>query len=112
MVRTSRVFFTLLFVFSISFSSVFATNVTFYSSLKADAKSAAPQVGVIKISNDYYYKYPVSKQIRKKSGFITWNDRLYYVQTGGKIVAGKTFNLGNDYYRACLDGSIARGVYR
>ena len=116
MVRASRIIITLLLAFSMSFSAVFAaeTSAETQSARMQSAQASAeqPGAGVINIKGKYYYRYPKSKTIRRKSGFVKWNGNAYYVQPGGVIQAGKTFRIGKNYYRAYGDGRIAAGIHK
>lgn len=69
------------------------------------------QSGILKIGKAYYYA-DGKGAIRTAKGFIACNGRLYYVQNGGQILAGKTFKLGKKTYRAAGNGVIMRGVYK
>ena len=69
------------------------------------------QAGVIYKNGNYYYQ-DSEGVIRKTAGFLRWNNKLYYVQKGGKIVAGKTFKVGKYTYRAAGNGQIKTGVYK
>lgn len=69
------------------------------------------QSGILKIGKAYYYA-DGKGVIRTAKGFVSCNGRLYYVQNGGQILAGKTFKLGKKTYRAAGNGVIMRGVYK
>lgn len=69
------------------------------------------QSGILKIGKAYYYA-DGKGVIRTAKGFISCSGRLYYVQNGGQILAGKTFKLGKKTYRAAGNGVIMRGVYK
>lgn len=69
------------------------------------------QRGILKIGKAYYYA-DGKGAIRTAKGFVSCNGRLYYVQNGGQILAGKTFKLGKKTYRAAGNGVIMRGVYK
>ena len=69
------------------------------------------QAGVIYRNKAYYYQ-DENGVIRTTVGFLRWNGRLYYVQKGGKIAAGKTFKVGKYTYRAASNGQIKTGVYK
>lgn len=69
------------------------------------------QSGILKIGKAYYYA-DGKGVIRTAKGFVSCNGRLYYVQNGGQILAGKTFKLGKKTYRAAENGVIMRGVYK
>lgn len=69
------------------------------------------QRGILKISKAYYYA-DGKGVIRTAKGFVSCSGRLYYVQNGGQILAGKTFKLGKKTYRAAGTGVIMRGVYK
>ena len=51
------------------------------------------QRGILKIGKAYYYA-DGKGVIRTAKGFVSCSGRLYYVQNGGQILAGKTFKLG------------------
>lgn len=69
------------------------------------------QSGILKIGKAYYYA-DGKGAIRTAKGFVSCSGRLYYVQNGGQILAGKTFKLGKKTYRAAGNGVIMRGVYK
>lgn len=69
------------------------------------------QSGILKICKAYYYA-DGKGAIRTAKGFVSCSGRLYYVQNGGQILAGKTFKLGKKTYRAAGNGVIMRGVYK
>lgn len=69
------------------------------------------QRGILKIGKAYYYA-DGKGVIRTARGFVSCSGRLYYVQNGGQILAGKTFKLGKKTYRAAGNGVIMRGVYK
>lgn len=69
------------------------------------------QRGILKIGKAYYYA-DGKGVIRTAKGFVSCSGRLYYVQNGGQILAGKTFKLGKKTYRAAGNGVIMRGVYK
>lgn len=69
------------------------------------------QRGILKIGKAYYYA-DGKGAIRTAKGFVSCSGRLYYVQNGGQILAGKTFKLGKKTYRAAGNGVIMRGVYK
>lgn len=69
------------------------------------------QSGILKIGKAYYYA-DGKGVIRTAKGFVSCSGRLYYVQNGGQILAGKTFKLGKKTYRAAGNGVIMRGVYK
>lgn len=69
------------------------------------------QSGILKIGKAYYYA-DGKGAIRTARGFVSCSGRLYYVQNGGQILAGKTFKLGKKTYRAAGNGVIMRGVYK
>lgn len=69
------------------------------------------QSGILKIEKAYYYA-DGKGAIRTAKGFVSCSGRLYYVQNGGQILAGKTFKLGKKTYRAAGNGVIMRGVYK
>lgn len=69
------------------------------------------QSGILKIGKAYYYA-DEKGAIRTAKGFVSCSGRLYYVQNGGQILAGKTFKLGKKTYRAAGNGVIMRGVYK
>lgn len=69
------------------------------------------QSGILKIGKAYYYA-DGKGVIRTAKGFISCSGKLYYVQNGGQILAGKTFKLGKKTYRAAGNGVIMRGVYK
>ncbi len=69
------------------------------------------QAGVIYKNGNYYYQ-DSEGVIRKTAGFLRWSGKLYYVQKGGKIAAGKTFKIGKYTYRAAGNGQIKTGVYK
>ena len=69
------------------------------------------QRGILKIGTAYYYA-DGKGVIRTARGFVSCSGRLYYVQNGGQILAGKTFKLGKKTYRAAGNGVIMRGVYK
>lgn len=69
------------------------------------------QRGILKIGTAYYYA-DGKGVIRTAKGFVSCSGRLYYVQNGGQILAGKTFKLGKKTYRAAGNGVIMRGVYK
>ncbi len=69
------------------------------------------QAGVIYKNGNYYYQ-DSEGVIRKSAGFLRWSGKLYYVQKGGKIAAGKTFKIGKYTYRAAGNGQIKTGVYK
>lgn len=69
------------------------------------------QSGILKIGKAYYYA-DGKGAIRTAKGFVSCSGRLYYVQNGGQILAGKTFKLGKKTYRAAGNGVIIRGVYK
>ena len=98
--------------FSVAFATDDATGSQAAQTQTTQASAEQPSTGVISIKGKYYYKYPKSKAIRRKAGFIKRNGYLYYIQPGGVIQAGKTFRVGKYYYRACKDGKIPKGVYR
>lgn len=69
------------------------------------------QSGILKIGKAYYYA-DGKGAIRTAKGFVSCSGRLYYVQNGGQILAGKTFKLGKKTYRAAGNGVIMRGAYK
>lgn len=69
------------------------------------------QRGILKIGKAYYYA-DGKGAIRTAKGFVSCSGRLYCVQNGGQILAGKTFKLGKKTYRAAGNGVIMRGVYK
>lgn len=69
------------------------------------------QRGILKTGEAYYYA-DGKGVIRTAKGFVSCSGRLYYVQNGGQILAGKTFKLGKKTYRAAGNGVIMRGVYK
>lgn len=69
------------------------------------------QRGILKIGKAYYYA-DGKGAIRTAKGFVSCRGRLYYVQNGGQILAGKTFKLRKKTYRAAGNGVIMRGVYK
>lgn len=69
------------------------------------------QRGILKIGKAYYFA-DGKGAIRTAKGFVSCSGRLYYVQNGGQILAGKTFKLGKKTYRAAGNGVIMRGVYK
>lgn len=69
------------------------------------------QRGILKIGKAYYYA-DGKGAIRTAKGFVSCSGRLYYVQNGGQILAGKTFKLGKKTYRAAGNGVIMRGAYK
>lgn len=69
------------------------------------------QSGILKIGKAYYYA-DGKGAIRTAKGFVSCSGRLYYVQNGGQILAGKTFKLGKKTYRAAGNGVIMRGMYK
>lgn len=69
------------------------------------------QRGILKIGKAYYYA-DGKGVIRTARGFVSCSGRLYYVQNGGQILAGKTFKLGKKTYRAAGNGVIMRGAYK
>lgn len=69
------------------------------------------QSGILKIGKAYYYA-DGKGVIRTAKGFVSGSGSLYYVQNGGQILAGKTFQLGKKTYRAAGNGVIMRGVYK
>lgn len=69
------------------------------------------QSGILKIGKAYYYA-DGKGAIRTAKGFVSCSGRLYYVQNGGQILAGKTFKLGKKTYRAAGNGVVMRGVYK
>ena len=77
-----------------------------------DTQADTTPTGVIKKGSYYYYVNPKNGVLRKKKGFVTWNNNKYYIKKGGKIVTGKTFKVGKKQYRAHKDGRIATGVYK
>lgn len=74
-------------------------------------KDGVLQSGILKIGKAYYYA-DGKGAIRTAKGFVSCSGRLYYVQNGGQILAGKTFKLGKKTYRAAGNGVIMRGVYK
>ncbi len=122
MKRISRTLIALLIALTMSFSVAFAESEQVATKqtdngtpgsveLKEDDSNAKPKTGVIKRNGHYYYKSPITKKIRKDAGFIKWKGDRYYVQKGGKIITGKTFEVGKHQYRALKNGKIAVGVY-
>ena len=70
-----------------------------------------PTGSVFKKGKYYYYK-DVKGKVRKKAGFVTVGDRLYYVRKGGKIKTNAIFKVKKKYYCADKYGVIKTGVYK
>ena len=61
------------------------------------------KTGVYKRKGHLYYS-DTSGVMRRKAGFVTWNDNLYYVQKGGKIYVNQGFSVKNIPYGADKNG--------
>ena len=125
--RIKRTLTALLLMFVLSFSAVFAGTEGTDGGTRTgtvEAAAAAEEVGsvaeepdyeptasIIKKGRYYYYQYPNGK-IRKKAGFVTVDDEIYYVRRGGKIRTDAAFKVNKKRYRANECGVIQTGVYR
>ena len=70
-----------------------------------------PAARIIKKGKYYYYKGSNGK-IRRKSGFVTADNKLYFVRRGGKIRTASEFKIKKKIYRADKRGVIQTGVYK
>ena len=70
-----------------------------------------PTGSIIKKGKYYYYKDPKGV-IRKKAGFVTVSNKIYYVRNGGKIRTNTTFKLNKKYYHANRQGVIVTGIHK
>lgn len=120
----------LLLIFSLSFSVVFAEpsdiendsdlqtdaleNISFSDTPTEGSEPVAPEVKaeVFKEDGYYYYNDPEIGDIRTTAGFVTCGGRLYYIQTGGKILTGKALKIGNKIYHTTTWGPVFRGVHK
>lgn len=122
--RIKRTLIALLLMFALSFSSAFADTEDVKNAGAADGKQSEasaekedsreaekPSGSIIKKGKYYYYKGPKGN-IRKKPGFVTVDDRNYYVGIGGRIKTRTTFRVGTKLYRANKYGVIKTGVYK
>jgi glucan-binding YG repeat protein len=69
-------------------------------------------VGVFKYGKNYYYAYKDKYYIRRKAGFVWWNNKRYYVSDGGKLLVSKTFTKNSKTYKIFSDGHIGLNVFK
>ena len=131
-VRIKRTLMALLLMFVLSFTAVYAddddrtenpsvdTAQTEATEENTDDPPETPEIeepepepaaSIIKLGKYYYYQEP-DGTIRKKAGFVTVDDKIYYVRKGGKIRTNATFRVNKKYYRAGRSGVIKTGVYK
>lgn len=75
------------------------------------AADGSLMTGILKVGSAYYYAEGKGV-IRTTKGFVNAGGNLYYIQNGGAILTGKTFQISKKTYRAAGNGVIKRGVYK
>lgn len=66
--------------------------------------------GVNAYGSDKYYS-DSNGVVKTTAGFVTSSGYRYYVQSGGKIMAGRTFKVSGKIYKAYGTGRIGTGVF-
>lgn len=69
-------------------------------------------VGIFKYGKNYYYAYKDSNYIRRRPGFVWYNNKRYYVSNGGKIFVSKTYTKNSKTYKIYSDGHIGLNVFK
>ena len=64
--------------------------------------------GVHKWGSYYYYSDPATGKIRTTAGFVKWNNKLYYVLSGGKLITGRVYTVKGVYYEADATGASVK----
>lgn len=127
-VGIKRTLIALLLMFVISFSADFVyadsqdkstqsegteTEVSADADKDADEQkpTTKPSAKIIKKGRHYYYRNK-NGVIRRKAGFVTVDDKIYYIRRGGRIRTSATFRVDRQYFRADKHGVIKTGVYK
>lgn len=112
--RIRKAAVSMLLILMLSFGAVLAGAEQTQADSEQDLQTLQTQEQTSRIfskGKDYYY-LDQDGSVRKTAGFVLDLGNLYYVSKGGKIVAGETFNVRKDKYRAYKNGVIATGIYK